>query len=936
MHHRFLTALATSFILLTGACATAPPADAPPPAPAVVETAAPPAAPATPSWHAQLPPLIDRNLFFDDPEYASARISPDGRFISFRRPHKGVMNIWVKRTEEPFSAAKPITADTARPVREYFWSEDGRYILYVQDKGGNETSHIYAVDPAGAIDAATGVPAARDLTPGDNVKAYIYAVPERTPNEILVGLNDRDPALHDVYRLNLTTGERKLLIRNDQNVAFYVPDLTGTIRLAVRQAPDGSNEVLRVDNNKLGKVVLRCTFEEQCTPFRFQPDGKQAYMIENVGANVDLARLSLLDPATGKVTPLQSDPENEVDLSDLIFSDRTEDLVATVYVGDRQRIYPTNDQFKTLLENIRRAVPDGEINITSGTNDDSKFTVVVSRDVDPGSAYLYDVASGTANLLYRSRPNLPAEHLAPMRAVRYTARDGMSIPAYITVPKGVEPRNLPAIILPHGGPWSRDLWGYNSFHQFLANRGYVVMSPNFRSSTGYGKKFLNAGNKQWGTGSMQHDLSDGVKYLIDSGLADPKKIGIMGGSYGGYATLAGLTYTPELYAAGVSIVGPSNLFTLLNSIPAYWGPVKKMFLLRMGDPEVDKELLTAQSPLFHASRIEDPLLVIQGANDPRVKQAESDQIVVAMRELGHPVEYIVAPDEGHGFAGRENRIAMFAAIEPFLARHLGGRYQTEIPADIRTRLTAITVDPAKVEKPKAATALDAARMLPLPQVDPSRIAPMTTSYKTTLNLPGGRTFDIESTAQLRRDTSGATPVYRITSTAKTPMGDASDNYVIDATTLRPISRSAKQGPATVEVNYGDKAVTGQIQAGPQNIPINVALDAPVFGDEIGLDLAVASMSLAPGFRTTLRTPETGMQNRVRYWSLSVPGEESVTVPAGTFNVYKVVLEPIDNEGGGRTLWVTKDSPRVVVKSEWKLPAAMGGGTATSELTKRGS
>ena len=932
MPQRFLIAFATAFILLAGACTTAPTAGTAPASPAVEA----PAASTTTAWHAQLPPLIDRNLFFDDPQYASAQISPDGRFISFRRPHKGVMNIWVKRTEEPFEAARPVTADTARPVSAYFWSEDGRYILYVQDKGGNENHHVYAVDPAAAADPATGVPPARNLTPGDNVKAYIYAVPESTPNEILVGLNDRDPALHDVYRLNINTGERKLLIRNDQNVAAYIPDLTGKVRLAFRTAPDGSNEVLRVDDNKLGDVILRCSFEETCTPFRFQPDGKQAYIIENVGAGVDLSRLSLLDPATGKVTPLQSDPENEVDLSDLVFSDRTEDLAATVYVGDRKRIYPTTDEFRRIIEGIKRAVPDGEINITSGTNDDSKLTVAISRDVDPGSVYLYDVASGTATLLYRSRPNLPSEHLAPMRAIRYTARDGLSIPALITVPKGVEARNLPAVIVPHGGPWARDFWGYNSFHQFLANRGYVVMSPNFRSSTGYGKRFLNAGNKQWGTGSMQHDLSDGVKYLVDSGLADPKKVGIMGGSYGGYATLAGLTYTPELYAAGVSIVGPSNLFTLLNSIPPYWGPIKKIFHLRMGDPDVDKDLLTAQSPLFHATQIEDPLLVIQGANDPRVKQAESDQIVIALRDRGHPVEYLVAADEGHGFAGRENRLAMFAAIEQFLAKHLGGRYQAEMPADIRTKLTALTVDPAKVEKPKIATALDAARTSPLPAVDPSRIAPMTVSYRTKLNMPGGRSFDIESTAELRRDASGPTPVYRITSTAKTPMGEASDNYVIDAATLRPISRSAKQGPATVEVKYGDSAVTGQIQAGQQNIPINIALDAPVFGDEIGLDIAVAAMPLAPGYRTTLRTPETGMQNRVRYWSLSVAGEESVTVPAGEFQTYKVVLEPLDNEGGGRTFWVTRDTPRIVVKSEWKLPAMMGGGTATSELTKRGS
>ena len=922
------------FLVLSAACATAPVPPAPTPEPIAV-VAPQPVAPAVPAWHSQLPPLLDRNLFFDDPKIASAQISPDGRFISFRKPHNNVMNIWVKRTEEPFEAAKPITADTARPVRSYFWSQDGRYVLYVQDKGGNENFHVYAVDPAAAPETATGVPPARDLTPGENVRGLIYAVPEATPNEILVGLNDRDPALHDVYRVNINTGERKLVIRNDQNVAGYVADLKGNVRLAVRQTADGGTEILQVANNKLGKVITSCSFEETCSPFRFQPDGKLVYMIENIGSNVDLARLSLLDPATGKITPIESDPQSEVDLGNLIFSDKTEELVATVYTGDRERIYPRDDEFRRVLEDLRADLPNGEIGFMSSTNDDSKRVVSVSSDVDPGSVYLYDVASGTATLLYRSRPDVPSEHLAPMKAVRYTARDGRSIPSFLTVPKGVDARGLPAIILPHGGPWGRDYWGYNSFHQFLANRGYVVLSPNFRSSTGYGKQFLNAGNKQWGTGVMQHDLSDAVKYLVDSGIADPKRIGIMGGSYGGYATLAGLTYTPELYAAGVSIVGPSNLFTLLNSIPPYWGPMKKIFLLRMGDPDnpADKAQLEAQSPLFHVSNIEDPLLVIQGANDPRVKQAESDQIVVAMRELGHPVEYVVAPDEGHGFAGRENRIAMNAAIERFLARHLSGRYQESMPPEISQRLTAITVDPAKVEKPKVATALDAARTIPLPLVDSSRIAPATLSYTTTLNLPGGRTMKIDGKRAVARETRAGNSIYRVTSTASTPMGEATDILVVDAGSLRPLTRNVKQGPATVTVQYGDSEVTGSIAAGAQNMPIKLKLDAPAFGDEAALELAISAMPLAPGYRTAIRTIEAGMQQRVRFWSVNV-SEDSVTVPAGSFETFKVTLEPLDNEGGGATYWVTKETPRYVVRGEAKLPAMMGGGTAVSELTSR--
>jgi dipeptidyl aminopeptidase/acylaminoacyl peptidase len=912
--------LCCALFLFAAACSTAPD---------VVSTAG------TGAAAANLPPLLDRNLFFDDPKIVSAQISPDGRYISFRKPHNGVMNIWVKGVDEPFEAARPITADTARPVRIYFWTEDGRYVLYAQDKGGNENFHIYAIDPSAPVDPATGVPPARDLTPGENVIAQIYALPESTPNEIIAGLNDRDPALHDVYRINITTGERTLLIRNDQNIAAFIADLSGNIRLAFRQAGDGSNEILRVTDGRIGDVVVRCAFEETCSPFRFHRDGKLVYMVENIGSDVDLSRLSLLDPATGTITVVESDPENEVDFAQPIFSDRTEELVGTAYVGDRVRIYARDPEFQRVLDDLRAKLPDGELSISSRTNDDRRMVVSVSSDVDPGSAYLYDAETGTATLLYRTRPELPAEHLAHMRPVRYTARDGVQIPGYLTVPKGVEPRNLPVVIVPHGGPWSRDIWGFNPTAQFLANRGYAVLNPNFRSSTGYGKRFLNAGNREWGIGIMQHDISDAVTYLVESGIADPKRIGIMGGSYGGYATLAGLTFTPDLYAAGVSIVGPSNLTTLINSFPAYWGPLKQIWYLRVGNPEIaeDKADLDARSPLFHATNIRAPLLVIQGANDPRVTKPESDQIVVALREIGRPVEYIVAADEGHGFAGRENRIAMYAGIERFLAQHLGGRYQTTMPADITERLASITVDPASVEMPRASTLLDAAKRNPLPAVDASRLAPATLGYRTTLNM-GGREMQIEGTRVYARETTGASPVWRVTTSAKTPMGDVSEVYVLDATSLRPVTRTIKQGPATVEVEYGDKAVTGSLAAGPQKIPINVALEAPVFGDEAALEAAILAMPLAGGFRTTLRAAEVGMMQRVRYWSLVVEGEESVTVPAGTFETFRVRLDPIDNEQGGATYWVNRAAPRVLVRSESKLPPAAGGGTAVSELVSR--
>lgn len=649
---------------------------------------------------AQSPPLIDRDLFFGDPQITGAQISPDGHFISFIKPYRGVMNIWVKGVDEPFDAAKPITADTTRPVRGYFWSEDGRYVLYVQDKGGDENFHVYVVDPAGPAVAQTGVPAARNVTDLENTRAFIYSVPENTPKEIIVGLNDRDPRYHDVYRVNLETGERRLVRQNDDEIAGWTFDLEGNLRLAERVKEDGSTEILRVDGEKLVPVYT-CTVEETCYAMRFHKDNQRVYMVTNKGDDVDLTRLILFDPATGSEEIVEEDPEGQVDFGDAAFSDATEELVATIYVGDRMRIYPKDETFRRDLELLKQKLPEGEIYFTSSTEDDNLHIIAVTRDVDPGSTYLYNRKTGEVTSLYRSRPDLPIEHLAESKPIRYKARDGLEIPAYLTLPRGVPPQNLPLVVLPHGGPWARDTWRYDSFAQFLANRGYAVLQPNFRASTGYGKRFLNLGNGEWG-GSMQDDITDGVQYLIEQGIADPERIGIMGGSYGGYATLAGLTFTPDLYAAGVSIVGPSNLITLLNTIPPYWASVKHTFNVRVGNPDdpEDAERLKRQSPFYSAHKIRAPLLVVQGANDPRVKQPESDQIVVAARDNGVDVEYLVAPDEGHGFARRENRLAMAAAIEAFFAKHLGGRYQEEKSDEIADLLENLTVDVTTVKLPE--------------------------------------------------------------------------------------------------------------------------------------------------------------------------------------------------------------------------------------------
>jgi dipeptidyl aminopeptidase/acylaminoacyl peptidase len=902
------------------ACAPGAPAPVQAPAPATEASQARPL-----PYLAQLPPLIDRDVFFGDPEIAAGQLSPDGRFISFVRPLDGVMNVWIVERGQPFDAARPITDARDRPITGYFWSADGRYVLYVRDQGGDENFRVYAIDPTAPSAPGQRTPPARDLTPYEGVRAMLYSVPENTPNQILIGLNDRNPQVHDVYRVDLRTGERTLVRRNDDNVAGWVADLDGRLRLGVRQTADGGNEILRIDGQQLTRIYA-CSNEESCGPVRFHTDGRRVYSITNRG-DTDLIGLVLLDTQTGATELVERDPENEVDFGSAVFSRVTRQLIATAYVGDRLRIYPRDPEFARDLERVRAALPGGDLSLRSPTRDDRLWLVSVTSDVDPGATYIYDRQTGEVEFLYRPRPDLPTEHLAPMRAIRYTARDGLEIPAYLTLPQGVEPRNLAVVVLPHGGPWARDFWGYDSFAQFLANRGYAVLQPNFRGSTGYGKRFLNLGNREWGTGTMQHDITDGVRFLVEQGIADPERVAIMGISYGGYATLAGLAFTPELYAAGVSIVGPSSIVTLLNSIPPYWAPVRRMFAVRVGDVDdpQDVEMLRAQSPLYSADQIRAPLLVIQGANDPRVIQAESDQIVVALRELGRTVDYIVAPDEGHGFARRENRLAMTVEVERFLAQHLGGRHQESAPDEILQRLAEIRVD---VDTVRVRTAVADAGA-PVAEFRGAALQPMTLRYQQTLEV-GGQTLEISSSRTVASAVTDGQPVWIVVEQAQTPMGAVSDSTYLERQTLLPVRRAVQQGPATVEIHFADGRVHGKIQAGPQEMPIDANIEGRVLADGAPMELTIATLPLAPGFETTIRTFNM-MQGRAATQRIVVGGVEQVQVPAGSFEVFRVETSPADGTPGGATLWIEREAPHRIVRSEARLPAQMGGGRAVSEL-----
>ncbi len=864
------------------------------------------------------PPLIDRELFFGDPEISGAQISPDGKFIAFIKPFKGTRNVWVKRTEAPFDSAKPITADTTRPIPVYFWSRDGKYILFVQDKAGDENYLVYAVNPGESAAAGQEVPTARNLTDLKGVRAQIAAVPRSEPDALYVAINDRDKSWHDLYKVKISTGERTLVRQNTERIVGWTFDLKDQLRLATRVANNGDTEVLRVDDKGFTKVYS-CNVFESCGPVRYHKDGQRVYFITNKYAGADLTQLTLFNPVTGKEETVESDPMNRVDLSDIAFSELQDELIATTYEDERQRTYWKDKSFEADYKLIKKQLPGKEIGFGSSTKDERLWLLTAYSDTEPGERYLFDRQTKKLTLQYRVREKLNRDHLAPMKAVRFKSSDGLEIPAFLTLPKGVQPKNLPVVINPHGGPWARDTWGYDTFAQFYANRGYAVLQPNFRGSTGYGKKFIDAGNKQWGD-KMQDDITWGVKYLVDQGIADPKRVGIMGGSYGGYATLAGVTFTPDLYAAAVDYVGPSSLITLLENIPPYWEAGRQLFHQRMGDPTTPegRAQLERQSPINHATKIKTPLLVVQGANDPRVTKREADQIVIALRDRGFPVEYINAPDEGHGFARPINNLAMVASAEKFLAKYLGGRYQEDAKPEVASRLKEITVDVKTVTLPKKVEAMAGT---PKPA---NELKAGTSNYKASIAIQG-QTIPLTMKTEIKEE-NGA---WMVNATAVTPQGDIVDVSTIEKGSLLLKHRSIKQGPMEIELDVKGSRATGTTTINGQAKPIDVDLGGILFADGAGSFEVIGALPLAEGYSLSFRNFDLQKQ-KPQLKHLKVVGVESVTVPAGTFNAYKVDIVDTENDADKQTVWIAKDTGKVV-KIIAVLPS-LGGALLTSELT----
>lgn len=601
----------------------------------------------------QKPPLKD---FFRNPEKVAYKISPDGRHYSFLAPLDGRLNIFVQ--EVGAAEVQRITHDTQRDIISYLWASDTR-ILYLQDKGGDENHRLFAVD----IDGGNFKP----LTDFDDVKTIIIDDLEDDEEAVIIGLNKRDARIFDPYRLNVETGELKLLAENPGNIISWKTDHMGKLRLAVTS--DGVNTSLlhRRGEGDAFETVISLGFKEQLQPLLFTFDNERIYAASNLSR--DTASLVEFDLSTGtEVREIYSHPE--YDVSGLLYSRSRKCLTGAKFTSWKSENHLFDDETAEMFDRFSDAVPGYEFGVVDRDRSEQKFIVGAYSDRCRGTYYLYDKITQNVEKIADVSPWLDERDMAPVEPIEFRSRDGLSIHGYLTLPLGAAKKNLPTVVFPHGGPWHRDTWRFDPNVQFLANRGYAVLQINFRGSTGYGKKFWEASCKQWGL-AMQDDITDGVRWLIEQGIADPDHIAIYGGSYGGYATLAGLAFTPDLYACGVDYVGVSNLFTFLETVPPYWEPLREMLYEMVGHPDRDKEQLAATSPALHADRIKVPLLIAQGANDPRVKKNESDQMVEAMRARGVEVEYMVCDNEGHGFRNEENRFVFYEAMERFLAENIG-------------------------------------------------------------------------------------------------------------------------------------------------------------------------------------------------------------------------------------------------------------------------
>lgn len=600
-------------------------------------------------------PLIPMEDFFRNPEKTAFRLSPNGEYFSYLAPWEKRLNVFVQKVGA--DSAIRITSETARDIAGYLWKGNNR-VLFLKDTGGDENFQLYGVNIDGTEQ--------KGLTVFPKVRTELIDDLEDVDGEVIVGLNKRNPEVFDPFRLNVNTGEMTQLAENPGNIVSWMTDHAGKLRVAVTS--DGVNQTIlfRETEQVPFSPMLTTSFKETVSPFLFTFDDKMLYTASNLGR--DKTALVIFDPATAKEKEVLFETK-EADIDGIEYSRKDKKLLSVSWTTDKEKEHFFDNDAQAMKKRLQDKLPGYQVSIGSHNKAEDKFMIRTYSDKSRGSYYLYDKASKDITKLADLSPWLNEKELCDMKPIEYKSRDGLTIHSYLTLPKGYDAKNLPVVINPHGGPWARDYWGFDSEVQFLANNGYAVLQMNYRGSTGFGKEFWQSSFKQWGR-TMQNDISDGVKWLVDQGIADPKRVAIYGGSYGGYATLAGLTLSPDLYAAGVDYVGVSNMFTFMKTIPPYWKPMLEMFYEMVGNPKTDSLLLAEVSPVFQVDKIKAPLFVAQGANDPRVNKAESDQIVKALKDRGIDVEYMVKDNEGHGFHNEENRFDFYRSMLAFLDKHL--------------------------------------------------------------------------------------------------------------------------------------------------------------------------------------------------------------------------------------------------------------------------
>lgn len=982
--------------------------------------------------------LLDASLFFRTPRHGDARLSPDGRFIAFRKRHGDIMNVWVMRTQDPVADAQPVTTDTTHAIASYRWSADSKRLLYVQNQDGGGR-HLYAVDLVETEEPARGfagleaapdsvrtdtvaadtvaadtmetapaptdtttaamrdttiadttatdtvaadtvaadtvmtdsmraaikargtmadttetamdsltVPEPRDLTPYGTVEARLLALPPERPNQAVVGLDRQQRGTHDVYRLNLVTGQDTLVLDTDRTVDRWLPDREGRVRYAVQRDAEGTG-LFRVGRDTAARLdtlasVYDCGLSETCRVRGYHPDGERLYLETNRGASIDRTRLIIFDPETGRRQVVASDPDDRVDLGGALFT-RDTSRVEAVYYDDRRRRYdPQTDAFEADRDTLRQRLSGDDFDFLSVAEGGGRRLVRAYRATDPGTVYLYDrqsspgaapSADDTLRALYDIRPEVEPRTMAPTEPIEYRARDGLTILAYLTRPRTAPADStLPLVVLPHDGPWQRVRWAFDPFAQFLANRGYAVLQPNYRGSAGFGQRFLEAGNAAWGT-RIQDDLLDGVQHLAENGAVDTSRVALLGYRFGGYAAQAGLAFHPDRYAAAVSYAGPPNILT--------WVPRQQQrsddftaarYRQRVGDLDALREqrALTRQSPLFYANEIDDPLLVVQGGEDPVATKGEADQMVVALQRNDVPVRYIVDNRAPGRFRNPRSRRAAATAIEQFLGEHLGGqaRDDSDLPVTTRQRLIALEADPAALSLPD-----DAIQMRALPDASGAAVATDSMAYTSTFEVGGLDIPDTTITLRSRRTVESAQhegrAVWRVAEQTYTPRGTYVDTFEVDVETMVPVRRHLDAN-LRLRLQYAPQSVQGRIEADGDVLDVNDTFDRPVGSNDTGLELAIAGLPLTEGYTQTVNVYEP-RRRATRTFRITVTGEEEIRVPAGTFSTYVVDFQALSGtsvETG--TLHVMQAPPHYVVQRTVQMPDRLGGNVLTRRLT----